>query len=98
MDAYISDKVKKLFTDNLIYKLPELEARHEIMLESYVKMVQIEARVMGDLATTYIIPSAIKYQNVLADNIRGLKDAGLGESAYANQKDRKSVCRERVCT
>ena len=86
LDAYISDKAKKLFTDNLIYKLPELEARHEIMLESYIKKVQIEARVMGDLATTYIIPSAIKYQNVLIDNIRGLKDAGLGESAYANQK------------
>ncbi len=98
LDAYVSDKVKKLFTDNLIYKLPELEARHEIMLESYVKMVQIEARVMGDLATTYIIPSAIKYQNVLADNIRGLKDAGLGESAYANQKQILEKISEHVNT
>jgi glutamine synthetase len=86
LDAYVSDKAKKLFADNLIYKLPELEARHEIMLESYVKKVQIEARVMGDLATTFIIPSAIKYQNVLIENIRGLKEAGLGETAYANQK------------
>jgi len=86
LDAYVSDKAKKLFADNLIYKLPELEARHEIMLESYVKKVQIEARVMGDLATTYIIPSAIKYQNVLIENIRGLKDAGLSEKSYANQK------------
>ncbi len=86
LDAFVSDKAKKLFADNHIYKLPELEARHEIMLESYIKMVQIEARVMGDLASTYIIPSAIKYQNVLVDNIRGLKDAGLGESSYASQK------------
>ena len=86
LDAYISDKAKKLFTDNLIYKLPELEARHEIMLEAYIKMVQIEARVMGDLASTYIIPSAVKYQNVLSENIRGLKEAGLKEPAYANQK------------
>ncbi len=98
LDAYVSDKVKKLFTDNLIYKLPELEARHEIMLESYIKMVQIEARVMGDLATTYIIPSAIKYQNVLADNIRGLKDAGLAESAYANQKQILEKISEHVNT
>ena len=86
LDAYVSDKAKKLFADNDIYRLPELEARHEITLESYIKMVQIEARVMGDLASTHIIPSAIKYQNVLAENIRGLKDAGLKESAYANQK------------
>ncbi len=85
LDAYLSDKAKKLFTENLIYKLPELEARHEIMLESYIKMVQIEARVMGDLASTYIIPSAIKYQNVLSENIRGLKEAGLGKESYANQ-------------
>ena len=48
-------------------------------------MVQIEARVMGDLASTYIIPSAIKYQNILVENIRGLKDAGLGANSYANQ-------------
>src|SRR6476660_6473426 len=53
LDAYISDKAKKLFSDNLIYKLPELEARHEIMLEAYIKKVQIEARVMGDMASTY---------------------------------------------
>ncbi|MEP7163808.1 MAG: glutamine synthetase III [Ferruginibacter sp.] len=98
LDAYISDKAKKLFTDNLIYKLPELEARHEIMLEAYIKKVQIEARVMGDLATTYIIPSAIKYQNVLIDNIRGLKEAGLGEAAYANQKQILSKISEHVNT
>ncbi len=86
LDAFVSDKAKKLFADNFIYKLSELEARHEIMLESYIKMVQIEARVMGDLASTFIIPSAIKYQNILIENIRGLKDAGFGESSYSNQK------------
>ena len=41
---------------------------------------------MGDLATTFIIPSALKYQNLLLENIRGLKEAGLPESAYASQK------------
>ena len=86
LDAYVSDKVKKLFSDNSIYNHPELEARHEIMLEAYIKRVQIEARVMGDLATTFILPSAIKYQNVLVSNIQGLKAAGLGEAAYAHQK------------
>jgi len=86
LDAYSSDKAKKLFEEHKIYNHLELEARHEIMLEAYVKKVQIEARVMGDLATTHIIPAAVKYQNLLAENIRGLKEAGLPETAYASQK------------
>ncbi len=86
LDAYGTEKAKKIFADNKIYNHLELEARHEIMLEEYVKKVQIEARVMGDLATTMILPSALKYQNVLLENIRGLKEAGLPEYAYAHQK------------
>jgi glutamine synthetase len=86
LDAYISDKVKHLFESNEVYNHLELEARHEIMLEDYIKKVQIEARVMGELATTYILPSAVKYQNVLITNIGGLKAAGLSEASYANQK------------
>ena len=87
LDAYVTDKTKHLFKSNEIYNYPELEARHEIMLEAYIKRVQIEARVMGDLATTFILPSAIKYQNVLVSNIQGLKQAGLSEKAYAHQKE-----------
>ena len=87
LDAYAADKAKKLFEDNDIYNHLELEARHEIMLEEYIKKVQIEARVMGDLASTSIIPAALKYQNSLIENIRGLKDAGLNASTYASQKD-----------
>ncbi len=86
LDAYITDKAKKLFESNSIYSHSELEARHEIMLEDYIKKVQIEARIMGELATTYVLPSAVKYQNILVNNIKGLKDAGFGEEAYANQK------------
>ncbi|HMC99172.1 MAG TPA: glutamine synthetase III [Ferruginibacter sp.] len=86
LDAYVTDKAKKLFHDNNIYNHPELEARHEIMLEAYVKRVQIEGRVMGDLATTFILPSAIKYQNVLVSNIQGLKAAGLPDTAFSHQR------------
>ena len=85
LDAYSNEKSKKLFADNKIYTHLELEARHEIMLEDYVKKVQIEARVMGDLATTLIIPAALKYQNILIENIKGLKETGMPESAYASQ-------------
>ena len=63
----------------------ELEARHEIQLENYIKKLQIEARVIGDLASTYILPPAIKYQNVLINNIKGLKDIGMDENAYSSQ-------------
>lgn len=86
LDAFVTDKSKKLFAKHNIYTHGELEARHEIMLENYVKKVQIEARVIGDLASTYILPAAIKYQNVLIQNIQGLKNIDIPESGYANQK------------
>lgn len=87
LDAMISDKAKKLFESNSVYTHVELEARHEIELEKYIKKVQIEARIMGDLALNHIIPSAIKYQNELLKNVNGLKEAGLPESAYKSQLD-----------
>jgi glutamine synthetase len=85
LDAYLSDKAKHLFESNEIYTHSELEARHEIMLEAYIKKVQIESRIMGELATSIILPSAVKYQNILLSNIAGLKAAGLKEDAYSNQ-------------
>jgi len=85
LDAYTTNLAKKLFLSNDIYSHSELEARHEIMLEAYIKKVQIEARTMGELATSVILPSAIKYQNVLITNIRGLKEVGLKGEAYSNQ-------------
>ncbi len=85
LDAYVTPKAKKLFESNGIYNHAELEARHEIMLEEYIKKVQIESRIMGELCTSHILPSAIKYQNVLISNIKGLKEVGLKESSYSNQ-------------
>ena len=85
LDEYITDATKRLFKTNDIYTHAELEARHEIMLESYIKKVQIEARTMGELATSLILPSAVKYQNVLIENINGLKVSGLKESSYSSQ-------------
>lgn len=86
LDAMVTDKAKALFKNNNIYTHSELEARHEIELEKYIKKVQIESRIMGELATSHILPPAIRYQNLLANNIKGLKEAGLPESAYSNQK------------
>ena len=86
LDAMVTKKAKDLFEKNKIYTHSELEARHEIELEKYIKKVQIESRIIGELATSHILPAAIRYQNLLANNIKGLKDAGLAETGYSNQK------------
>lgn len=85
LDAMVTDKAKHLFESNDVFTHTELEARHEIELEKYIKKVQIEARVMGDLAINHIIPDALEYQNLLIKNIKGLKEAGIPESSYAAQ-------------
>ncbi|MDD2792527.1 MAG: glutamine synthetase III [Sediminibacterium sp.] len=85
LDAMLSEKSQNLFASNGVYSHSELEARYEIELEKYIKKVQIEARVMGDLAINHILPAAIKYQNELLKNIDGLKAAGLPESTYKSQ-------------
>jgi glutamine synthetase len=87
LDAMVTKKAKDLFERNHVYTHTELEARHEIELEKYIKKVQIEARIMGDLAINHILPAAITYQNKLSTNISGLKAAGLGADAYASQTD-----------
>ncbi len=87
LDAMVTKKAKDLFERNHVYTHVELEARHEIELEKYIKKVQIEARIMGDLAINHILPAAISYQNKLSTNINGLKAAGLGADTYASQTE-----------
>ncbi|MBC7920520.1 MAG: glutamine synthetase type III, partial [Ferruginibacter sp.] len=83
LHAYLSPQSKELFVRNHVFSERELEARHEINLEEYIKKVQIESRVMGDLATNHVIPTAIAYQNKLVNNVKGLKELGL-ESRYTD--------------
>ena len=52
----------------------EIEARFGILNETYVKKLQIEARIMGDICLNHVIPAAVKYQNILIENIKGIKD------------------------
>ena len=81
----VTEHAKHLFLGNNIFSDRELEARHEIMLEEYVKKVQIEGRILGYLATNHVLPAAISYQNTLIANVKGLKDLGMGEDAYSAQ-------------
>jgi glutamine synthetase len=86
LDALVTEKAKHLFETNGVLSHVELEARHEIELEKYVKKVQIEARIMGELCTSHILPPAFKYQNTLIQNIIGMKEIGLKEPAFSNQR------------
>jgi glutamine synthetase len=74
LKAYVSDETIKLFEDINVLSERELTARYEIQNEIYIKKLQIEARVIGDLAINHIIPTAISYQNILILNVKGLKD------------------------
>lgn len=74
LKAKISKKAIALFQEMGVMNHVEVEARYEIELEEYVKKIQIEGRVLGDIASNHVVPTAIKYQNVLIENVRGLKD------------------------
>lgn len=96
--AYISPSSRKLFIDNNIFTERELEARTEIYYEDYVKKVQIESRVIGDLSLNHIIPTAINYQNKLIVNAKGLKELGLPAASYAASLEVIKEISERLTT
>ncbi|HYX09812.1 MAG TPA: glutamine synthetase III [Bacteroidales bacterium] len=73
-DAYLSQKSLDLFESQRVMTRKEVEARTEVRLETYIKKVQIEARVLGDLAINHIVPVAIAYQTELASNVAALRD------------------------
>lgn len=85
LDAYVRKESIALFEEMGVYSAKEIHARHEIQLENYAKRIQIEARVIGDLALNHILPAAISYQNRLAANIKSLRDSGLEDSLWQAQ-------------
>ncbi|MEN8137849.1 MAG: glutamine synthetase III [Bacteroidota bacterium] len=74
LKAALTEETIKLYGDNDVMSRVELEARKEIQMEEYVMRIQIEARVLGDMARNHVIPTAVKYQNLLIENVRGLKE------------------------
>jgi glutamine synthetase len=83
----LTDKTELLFEETAVFTKREAHARHEILLESFYKKLQIEARVIGELGINIIIPAAITYQSTLVENVKGLKELGLNESTYKAQLD-----------
>jgi glutamine synthetase len=80
--TYLEPKSEQLFTETGILSKKELMSRYELKNETFIKKLQIESRVLGDLALNHIIPTAIQYQNVLIANVRGLKEL-FGDKADA---------------
>jgi glutamine synthetase len=85
LNAYISKESKGVFERNDIFNARELEARYEIMQESYVKKIDIEAKVLAQLAISHVIPSALSYQQKLSENVAALKAIGIAKTGYEAQ-------------
>jgi glutamine synthetase len=73
LDAYLMKGSRKIFETLGIFNEKELEGRVEVEFEKYIKKIQIESRVLGDLAINHIVPTAITYQTMLIENVKGLK-------------------------
>ena len=80
-EHYLDESSVKMFESTKVMNRKELEARNEVKWEMYVKTVQIEARVLGDLAMNHIIPVATHYQSQLIKNVQGMKDVFSTEKA-----------------
>ena len=73
-EVYHESQTVEMFENTGVLARNEVEARFEILNETYVKKLQIEARVMGDMCLNHVIPAAARYQNMLIENVRGLKE------------------------
>ncbi|WP_431135713.1 glutamine synthetase III [Psychroserpens mesophilus] len=74
LKAKVSKKAIQLFEEMNVMNKIESEARYEIEVEEYVLRIQIEGRVLGDIARNHVVPTAVRYQNILIDNVKGLKE------------------------
>ncbi|HKK82527.1 MAG TPA: hypothetical protein VJ909_09775, partial [Prolixibacteraceae bacterium] len=93
LKGYLCDSSKKLFTDMDIFDEKELEGRVEVEYEKFMKKIQIEARVLGDLAINHIVPTAVKYQTQLVENVQGLKEV-FGDEFKTLAGNRIEIIRE----
>jgi glutamine synthetase len=81
LGIYARPSSKALFAKHGIYSAVELHARYEIELENYIKKIQIESRVIGDIAINHVVSTALIYQSKLVENVRGQKEIGI-DSRY----------------
>ena len=94
LDNYLGEQSKKVLVFGGIMSEKELEARVEVEMEKYVMLLQIEGRVLGDLAVNHIIPTAVKYLTTLIDNVKGLGEIFEGEELAQLSAGRKELIKE----
>jgi glutamine synthetase len=93
LKAKVSKKAIELFGEMGVMNHVEVESRYEIELEEYVKKIQIEGRILGDIARNHVVPTAIRYQNVLIENVKGLKEI-FGASFEKIAKEQIALIKE----
>ena len=91
-ERYLDESSVKMFESTKVMNRKELEARNEVKWETYVKTVQIEARVLGDLAMNHIIPVATHYQSKLIKNVQGMKEI-FSSAVFSSEKATKLSAR-----
>lgn len=85
LEVYSKKETQALFMECGILSEEELEAHYEVRLEDYALKLQIESRTMAEMCMNQVLPAAISYQNELMENIKGLKELGMGEEHYGAQ-------------
>ena len=91
---YMDNQSRSVLIGERIFNETELACRLEVELEKYTMKVQIESRVLGDLAINHIVPIAVSYQNRLLENLLGLKEIFSPEEYEVLSADRKELIRE----
>lgn len=81
LKLYLTPKAKEILIGNGVFSEKELESRVEVEYEKFTKKIQIEARVLGDLAINHIVPTAIHYMTSLLENVQRLKEV-FNEAEY----------------
>lgn len=93
--AFVEESTLKLMKDTDVLTEREVDARYEVMNEIYLKKLQIEARVLGDLTVNHIIPTAIKFQNSLIQNVVGIKEL-FGPDEYKVMSERQLIAIRKI--
>jgi len=93
LKAKVSKAALDLYSELNVMNRVEVEARYEIELEEYTKKIQIESRVLGDISRNHVVPTAIRYQNTLIENVKGLKEI-FGKDFEQIAKEQISLIKE----
>ena len=96
-DNYLKESSIQMFESTGVMSRKELEARNEVKWETYTKKIQIEARVLGDLAMNHIIPMATRYQTSLIDNVYKMKDLFPADKASVLSSRNLEIIEDIAC-